>query len=111
MFMDPALSIIANKCSLAFASALTLKGLIDLDLNKPKAALISFRQALAIRYDVLDLYNELIGSSLNTISLSCTEMNELDLAEKYRWQAIKVRLNNRSHRIGNSYSNLASTLL
>lgn len=49
MFMDTALSIIADKCSLAFAGALTLKGFIDLDLNKPKAALISFRQVLAIR--------------------------------------------------------------
>ena len=83
MFMDAALSIIADKSSLAFASALTLKGLFYLDLNKPKAALTSFRQALAIRYNVLDPYDELIGSSLNAISLSYIETKELDLAEKY----------------------------
>jgi tetratricopeptide (TPR) repeat protein len=111
LFMDTALSIIADKCSLAFASTLTLKGFIDLDLNKPKTALISFRQALAIRYNVLDPHDELIGSSLNAISLSYTEMNELDLAEKYGWQAIEIRLDNQSPRIGNSYSNMASTLL
>ena len=68
--MDTALSIISDKLSLAFASALTLKGLIDLDLNKPKSALVYFRQALEIRENALDPQDELIGSSLNAISLS-----------------------------------------
>ncbi|KAH6667283.1 P-loop containing nucleoside triphosphate hydrolase protein [Halenospora varia] len=49
--------------------------------------------------------------TLNAISLSYTEMNELDLAEEYGWQAIDVRLNYQSHRIGNSYSNMASIFL
>lgn len=109
--MDTALSIIPDKTSLVFASALILKGLLDLDLNKPKAALIYFRQALAIREIALDPQDELIGSTLNAISLSYTEMNELDSAEEYGWQAIDIRLNNQSHRIGNSYSNMASTFL
>jgi tetratricopeptide (TPR) repeat protein len=109
--MDTALSIIPDKFSLAFASALTLRGFIDLDLNKPRAALISFRQALAIREKALDPQDELIGSSLNAISLSYTELNELDSAEEYGWRAIGIRLGNQSDRIGNSYSNMASTLL
>jgi tetratricopeptide (TPR) repeat protein len=109
--MDTALSIIPKKFSLAFASALTLRGFIDLDVNKPRAALISFRQALAIREIALDPQDELIGSSLNAISLSYTELNELDSAEEYGWRAIGIRLGNQSDRIGNSYSNMASTLL
>jgi tetratricopeptide (TPR) repeat protein len=109
--MDTALNIIPDKLSLAFASALTLRGLIDLDLNKPKLALIYFRQALAIRENTLDPQDELIGSSLNAISLSHTELNELDSAEEYGWRATKIRLNNQSDRIGNSYSNMASILL
>jgi hypothetical protein len=107
-FMDTALSIIPDKFSLAFASALTVRGFIDLDLNKTKAALMSFRQALAIRNNALDPQDELIASSLNAISLSYTELNELDLAEEYGWWAIKIRLDNRSDRIGNSYSNMVS---
>jgi hypothetical protein len=55
--------------------------------------------------------DEFIASGLNALSLACTELNELSKAQEYGLRAIEIRLRNRSDRIGNSYSNMASTLL
>jgi tetratricopeptide (TPR) repeat protein len=110
-FLDAALGIIARKSSLIYASALMLRGFIELDINKPRASFASFFQALNIRQRIMQPRDEFIASSLNALSLACTEFNELSKAQEYGLRAIEIRLRNRSDRIGNSYSNMASTLL
>lgn len=88
-----------------------LSGLIDLDMNDPEKALLSFNSALEIRRNRLSPDDSLIASSLVNIALSYTEMGELEKAYAIHQQAIDIRLRTRSNRIGNSYSNLSSLLL
>ena len=100
-----------DQTTLAFASAIDLSGLIDLDMNKPEEALVPFSQALEIRKQRLGAKDPLIASSLNNIALSYTEMGRLDEAYATHEEAIRIRLDNQSDRIGNSYSNMSSLLL
>ena len=100
-----------DQTTLAFASAIDLSGLIDLDMNKPEEALVPFSQALEIRKQRLGPEDPLIASSLNNIALSYTEMGRLDEAHATHEEAIRIRLDNQSDRIGNSYSNMSSLLL
>lgn len=94
-----------------YASVATLRGLIELDTQRLVAARDSFLAGLRIREKNLDSDDELIASSLNAISLVLTEMNQLEEACQYGNQAIDMRLRLQSKRLGNSYSNMASTLL
>ncbi|ELR03921.1 hypothetical protein GMDG_06452 [Pseudogymnoascus destructans 20631-21] len=48
-FISTALETFEDKTTLAFASAVDLSGLIDLDMNNPSSALIPFNTALEIR--------------------------------------------------------------
>lgn len=100
-----------DQTTLAFASAIDLSGLIDLDMNKPEEALVPFTQALEIRKQRLGSRDPLIASSLNNIALSYTEMGKLDEAYAKHQEAIRIRLDNQSDRIGTSYSNMSSLLL
>ena len=109
--VNVALATFQNHSSLAFASVTDLSGLIDLDMNEPEKALVSFFSALEIRRNCLSSDDSLVASSLNNIALSYTEMKELDKAYEIHQQAIDIRLRTRSDRIGNSYSNLSSLLL
>jgi tetratricopeptide (TPR) repeat protein len=109
--IDAALDVFEDKSTLAFASAVDLSGLIDLDMNNPAKALIPFNRALEIRKALMGPTDPLVASSLNNIALSYTEMGELDKAHEIHEQAICIRLDSRSDRIGNSYSNMASLLL
>ena len=93
------------------ASARTLKGLVQLDLHNVPNATESFLQALRIRENLLQPDDALMASSFNALSLAYTESNDLDRAIHYGQQAIDIRLRTNSDRIGNSYSNMASTLL
>jgi tetratricopeptide (TPR) repeat protein len=106
-----ALKTFENKDSLAFASAIDLSGLIDLDLCQPETALACFEQALGIRTSVMGQNDPLVASSLNNLALSYTEMGFLDRAHALHEDAIRIRLDADSGRIGNSYSNMASLLL
>src|SRR5947209_6730534 len=110
-FMQAALSILDPKHQLMFAGARMLQGLIDLDTNNIQSALNSFREALDIRTQLLNHDDAFIASSLNAISLAYTELGELDKAVENGQMAIDIRLRTNSDRIGNSYSNMASTLL
>lgn len=110
-FVDAALETFEDKTSLAFASAIDLSGLIDLDMNNPSKALVPFKEALEIREKLLGPDDPLIASSLNNIALSYTEMGELQKAYHTHEKAISIRLRTNSYRIGNSYSNMSSLLL
>lgn len=52
-YVDVALKKFANKKSLAYASAVDLRGLINLDICRPAAALGAFQEAYAIRTAIL----------------------------------------------------------
>jgi tetratricopeptide (TPR) repeat protein len=109
--LSTGLDMLSEKDSLTYAAAVTLQGLIELDTSRLSRALRSFLAGLQIRTRALQPDDEFIASSLNAISLAYTELNELDQAVKYGQDAIDIRLRTRSERIGNSYSNMASTLL
>src|SRR5205085_10708693 len=70
-----------------------------------------FTEVLKIRESALGPDDAFIASSLNNIAIAYTEMNDLDQAHSYHNKAIDIRLRTKSDRIGNSYSNMASTLL
>ena len=100
-----------NKENLAYASAVDLSGLLQLDNAHPSAALEEFEIALKIRKAILGPDDAFIASSLNNIALAYTELNDLSRAYSYHEKAIDIRLRTKSDRIGNSYSNMSSTLL
>lgn len=106
-----AISLFEDKSSLAYAGAIDLSGLIDLDLTQPDKALEPFQEALQIRKTILGSEDPFIAYSLNNIALAYTELGELELAFKTHEEAIRLRLEAKSDRIGNSYSNMASLLL
>ncbi|KAI0391424.1 hypothetical protein F5Y17DRAFT_406788 [Xylariaceae sp. FL0594] len=99
--------------TLAYASAIDLAGLIDLDLCRFTQALGAFEQALEIRRARLGPDDAFIASSLNNLALVYTELggDNLETAHALHMQAVDIRLRTSSDRIGNSYSNLASLLL
>jgi tetratricopeptide (TPR) repeat protein len=109
--MRTALEILIEKDTLMYASAIMLHGLIELDTNNVQKALDSFLAAMKIREKVLDADDALIASSLNAISLAYTELGDLPKAVEAGQKAIDIRLRTKSDRIGNSYSNMSSTLL
>ena len=100
-----------NKENLAYASAVDLSGLLQLDNAHPSAALEEFEIALKIREAILGPDDAFIASSLNNIAMAYTELNDLPRAHSYHSKAIDIRLRTNSDRIGNSYSNMSSTLL
>lgn len=109
--MHVALQNFQNKDSLAYASAIDLLGLIQLDTNDLHKALETFFEALRIREKLLGPDDAFIVSSLNNIGLAYTELGELEKAYETHQKAINIRLRTKSDRIGNSYSNMASLLL
>ncbi|KAF2017327.1 TPR-like protein [Aaosphaeria arxii CBS 175.79] len=109
--INAALETFEDRSSLSYASAVDLSGLLDLDMNNPDQALIPFEEAFAIRKRLLKPTDGMIASSLNNIALAYTEMGELDKAYATHEEAISIRLNTSSDRIGNSYSNMSSLLL
>lgn len=100
-----------DKETLAYASAVDLSGLLQLDNAYPSAALEEFEIALKIREAILGPDDAFIASSFNNIGLAYTELNDLSQAYSYHSKAIDIRLRTKSDRIGNSYSNMSSTLL
>lgn len=109
--MSTALTCIDDRDSLMFASTTMLQGLIELDTNNIKTALEAFQKSLAIREARMDINDEFIASSLNAISIAYTELGDFKKAIEAGQRAIDIRLHNNSDRIGNSYSNMASTLM
>lgn len=100
-----------DKCSLSYASAVDLKGLIDLDICRPAAALEAFKEAHRIRQDVLPVNDVFLAASLVNLGLALTELGQFEKARGYFQESIDLRLACNSDRIGNSYSNMASLLM
>jgi len=109
--VEQALATFEDTSTLAYASAIDIGGLIDLDLAQAEKAIAPFKRALEIRRARLGPEDPFIAYSLNNIALAYTEMGELDLAYEAHQEAISLRLKAKSDRIGNSYSNMASLLL
>ena len=82
-----------------------------MDLAKPKVALYAFGVAWKTRERVLGSENAFTASSYDNLGLAYTELNMLSNAYEYHEKAIMIRLETKSDRIGNSYSNMASLLL
>ena len=110
-FLDNGLAILKETDTLTYAAACTLRGLIELDTKRLSASRESFLAGLQIRKRLLNSDDPFIASSLNALSLVSTELNQLEDAVSYGDGAIKIRLATDIDRIGNSYSNMASTLL
>lgn len=111
LFTQAALNSFTNKQTLAYASAIDLLGLVDLDLHRPEDALRSFEIGTSVRQAMLPTNDPLIAFALNNLALAYTELFELEKAEDYHKKAIEIRISNNSDRIGNSYSNYAVSLL
>lgn len=109
--VQQAISTFDKPTSLEYASAIDLDGLIDMDLAQPSKALETFQVALEVRKSMLGSEDPFVAYSLNNIALAYTEMGELELALAAHKEAIRLRLQVNSDRIGNSYSNLSSLLL
>ncbi|KAI1462266.1 TPR-like protein [Annulohypoxylon moriforme] len=109
--VNAAVQAFEDKSTLAYASAIDLTGLINLDLCQPLLALKPFQEALEIRKRLLGPEDSFVASSLNNIALAYTEMGNLEEAYSTHQQAIDIRLRTNSDRIGNSYSNMSSLLL
>lgn len=108
---EQALRSLDDKLTLQYASAIDLKGLIDMDMSEPDGALEAFKTALNIRQAQLGPEDPFIAYSLNNIALAYTEMGDLSQAHAAHEEAIRLRLEAKSDRIGNSYSNMSSLLL
>ena len=106
-----ALKNFGDKSTLAFASAVELRGLIEMDLNRQASALDSFTQVLELRTALLGPDDAFIAASLTTLGIVHTELGNLAEAHSYHEKAIDIRLRTNSDRIGNSYSNMSSLLL
>ena len=111
VMIQVALESFVDKKSLAYASAIDLFGLLEMDTANSAAALEKFHIALAIRGSLLGPDDAFIASSLNNIAMAHTELNNLVEAHSYHEKAIEIRLRTNSDRIGNSYSNMSATLL
>ena len=101
----------SDKDSLAYASAIDLLGLIYLDNVQSEKAVPYFQAALNVRERILGPDDAFIASSLNNLGITYTELQDLPQAFLYHQKAIDIRLRTNSDRIGNSYSNMSSTLL
>ncbi|KAF9242219.1 hypothetical protein DTO006G1_6440 [Penicillium roqueforti] len=110
-YVDIALQKFVDKDSLAYASAVDLGGLIDVDICHPSAALEAFEKAYALRTSILPSDDLFLAASQVNLGLALTEIGEFEKALGYLQQSIDIRLMHNSDRIGNSYSNLASLLL
>ena len=109
--LGTAIGSFADKNTLAYASAIELFGLLHLDNAQPASAMKQFEISLRIRQAILGPDDPFIAASLNTVALAFTESGELLQAYETHQKAIDIRLRTKSDRIGNSYSNMASTLL
>ncbi|PWY82922.1 TPR-like protein [Aspergillus heteromorphus CBS 117.55] len=110
-YVEIALAKFSDESSLAYASAVDLQGLIDLDICHPQTALAAFEKAYKLRSAALSSEDVFLAANLVNFSLALTELGDLDGARDYLQKSIDVRLKNSSDRIGNSYSNMSSLLL
>ena len=78
--INESLSNFDNKETLAFASAVELRGLVDMDMNFQDKALDSFVRVMDIRSKLLGPDDGFIVASLTTLGIVHTELGNLDEA-------------------------------
>lgn len=110
-YVETSIKAFSDHTSLAYASAVDLRGLIELDICHPHNSLKSFEQAFNLRKAALPEDDPFLAANFVNYGLAFTEMGELDKARDYLQKSIDIRLKAKSDRIGNSYSNMASLLL
>ena len=76
MLKQPSISFI-DRTSLAYASAIDLRGLIELDIGHPHECLKSFEQALRLRTNILSEDDPFLAASFVNLGLAFTEIGEL----------------------------------
>lgn len=110
-YLEVAQQQFPDKESLAYASVIDLRGLIDLDISRPIPALKAFQEAFEIRQKILQPDDAFLAAGYVNIGLAHTELGLLDQARESLQKSIDIRFQHDSNRIGNSYSNMASLLL
>ena len=110
-YMEAALEKFSDRTSLAYASAIDLQGLIELDMCHPGRALESFERAFDLRRTILAEDDPFLAANLVNLGLAYTELGELEKAHDFLQRSIDIRLACNSDRIGNSYSNMSSLLI
>lgn len=106
-----AIETFPDTSTLAYASAVDLQGLIDMDLNNPVLALASFQKALDIRQTLTSTEDPLVASSINNLALAHTEMGNLGDAYESHERALEIRLKFQPNRVKHTYTNLSSLFL
>ncbi|KAL9628348.1 MAG: hypothetical protein Q9164_007310 [Protoblastenia rupestris] len=99
-WIQVALNNFQDSSTLAYASAIELQGLIEMDLNNQASALDSFSRVLQMRTALLSPDDAFIAASLTTLGLVHTELGNLAKAYSYHGKAIEIRLRTNSDRIG-----------
>ncbi|PYH93879.1 TPR-like protein [Aspergillus ellipticus CBS 707.79] len=110
-YVEIALQSFSDTGSLAYASAVDLQGLIDLDICHPKTALAAFGKAYELHSAILSGEDAFLAANLVNFGLALTELGDLDEARDFLQKSIDIRLKHNSDGIGNSYSNMSSLLL
>ncbi|RJE22879.1 NB-ARC domain protein [Aspergillus sclerotialis] len=110
-YIEVALDKFSDHSSLAYASAIDLQGLIELDICRPDKALKPFEEAYDLRRTILAEDDPFLAANLVNIGLAYTELGEIDKAYDHLQKSIDMRLQSNSDRIGNSYSNMSSLLI
>lgn len=111
LYLEESIKAFSDRTSLAYASAIDLRGLIELDIGHPHESLKSFEEALNLREAILPEDDPFFAASFVNYGLVFTEIGDLDKARDYLQKSIDIRFKAKSDRIGNSYSNMASLLL
>lgn len=106
-----AISAFRDMTSKEYLNAVDLLGLIDMDLNQPRAALSAIEKVLEVRRSISPPDDPFTAYSLNALGLAYTELPDLDKAYRAHQEAMSIRERIGSDRVGNSYSNMASLLL
>ena len=96
---------------MTYASALDLRGLVDLDRKQPAEALTSSYAALVTREKILGSNDPFIAFSLDDLAIQYTELPDFSIAKSLHEKAVAVRLQHKRDLIGTSYSNFSALLL
>ncbi|QSZ35172.1 hypothetical protein DSL72_008039 [Monilinia vaccinii-corymbosi] len=95
--------------TLQCAAVLNVKGLIEIDLGNPAAAVGYLQEGLRLRQSLYtDPNNWGIASSMSNVEIAYMEMGETDLAMEHHCRALEFRKRIRFKRLDNFYFNLAA---
>lgn len=97
--------------SLAYAQAVNLLGLVEVDLGLSAQAVEHFKEGLLIRRKLLPAEDWGIAVSISNIGLAYTELGDFTNAMKYHKEALEFRTRINCHLLENSIANIAAALL